>query len=891
MSNSEHEKQPIQDNSASRSRESNTKQRPKPGFMSMRWLRQHLKGIIWAVVITFLVSLFFIGYGTRVENQRRAEKAAEFESAEAQRDSARNALPEKLQGKGNIPAVFVSYNTSNASITAAIDAKTLWRAIVNTDEYARLQQMPEAFRQYYVTYLKENALDNLIKLNLLNLYAKANNIVPPISINDIISRDKQQISEREFNRNLSKRGMTIEEYGQERMQQVTIGAVSQTALVQISPASATEDFLKNYYENHKSSFKKNDSISFAHLLVSPSAFSFNVEVADEDIKKYYEENKATFVSSPRVEVSHIYINTTEPSYIDKMEVVESELIKTYNENKNRFTVEEQVKASHILIKPRGESEDSEERFKEAKKVIDSIYERAKKGEDFAELAKANSEDEGSAKDGGDLGYFERGTMVKPFEEAAFTSEVGHITEPIRTQFGYHVIKIEGKTPEKQQSFEEVKPILASEAKTKQAEIMAATTLEDIRRQSLTMGSAEAFVKAVKQNSHGRSAKNNGKLVFFKGEVTDDYSKEDKEMLQEEVCDRRNFIPSEIEEKVFALKKGEISEVIKTINGYHLFRLENNLDPVPLKLTDSLEATIRGILTEKAADEEAKKTAEKLVKENPTADIDKMVSAYGKEEENRKHTFSNLPFSDNPGMTYQELAEGAGIFSDNGRLYLPEFHKQVSSMVKSNMLNSYATPFKTTLGWHIVKVTDYKSNQYDSFAESRDTIRRIVTFEASDAEVNKYYEETKSQYDVPATRTIRQILCSDKDTADKVYAELEEGAVFAKMARDYSSDSSSVNGGAMSPAVKGTYTAALDEAIWALKKDEYTKPINTGYGWVIAKLEAETEEIKSSLDNSVISRIKRTLRENYRDEAWNYFIKGLVNRSYVVRNQEVIDLIQ
>lgn len=871
---------------------SGKRQRPQPGFMSMRWLRLHIKEIIWTVIITFLISLFFIGYGTSKQNASREEKQKAFEAQEAAEDMARNALPESIQGKENQPAVMVCYQTNNGSYTSPIDVKTLWRAIKDNPEYEKLQQMPPAFRDYYITYMKENAIDSLVSLNLLNLYADANGINPNATVNDIIARAQSQLSASELNRELRRSGMTIQEYGEDQLQRLKAQTAMSNSLVVIPPASATEDFMKNYYETHKASFKKDDTISFDHLLVSADDFTSDANVTDEQINAYYEANKSTLLSSKRAEVSHIFIKHTDKGYIDTMVVSETELKQTYNDSKARFTVPEEVKASHILIKPRGEG-DEEAKFAEAKKVIDALYERAKNGEDFAKLATDNSEDEGSAKNGGDLGFFSHGMMVEQFDQAAFAAEVGSITEPVRTRFGYHVIKVVDKKAESVKTFEEVKEQLLSEAKAKTADTKASTDMETLR--SEIMNGQKTFAVAARTNpfGYGASKKNDGKLpVFFKGEITDDYSAEDKATLKEEIGDGYDYVASEIEEQIFAMNPGDVSEVIKTNNGYHLFKLENMLEPVSLKLTDTLKNKIKGILADQAAEESAAKEAEKLVKENAKANIEAMVKAYGKSNKNKdKNTFENLPFSDNPGMTNAELGKGMGIFSDNGRIYVPEFHKNVLAAVKANQLNTYLAPFKSTLGWHIVKVTSYKANQYETYEESKDTIRRVVTLEPSEEEIKSNYEANKAQYDTPATRTIRQILCENEERAQKAYSELQEGAGFSMIARSYSIDSSAQNGGLMYAAKKGQYTAALDEAVWQLKKGEYTKPISTPYGWVIAMLEDETEEIKGSLDATTTSRIKQNLREQNRNEAVNFILKGLLNSAQIVRNQELIDLIK
>ena len=399
-------------NNTSSSHKSHKKQRPQPGFMSMSWLRMHIKEIIWAVIITFLISLFFIGYGTRVQNQKREEQQRQADNLEAQEAAAQNALPEKLQGKGDQTALTVTYGPHSVNI----DAKTLFRTLKNTNEYAKYQQMSPEFKKFYIEYLREGAIGQLVNINLLNLYAKANNIVPQVTKEQIIAREKQQTTPAEFVRMLRRRGETEDEYAQERMQEITAATVSQSSVLVIPVASATEDFLQAYYNSHKYSFKKDDKISFDHVLVDPSTLTSSIEVTDDQIKSYYEANKATLLTSKRIEASHIFVKTTDPNYLSTIVVSEADLKKAYEENKDSYTTKEEVKASHILIKPRGEG-DEEKQFEEAKNVIQAIYEKAKNGEDFAKLASENSEDEGSAKNGGDLGFFGRGMMVKPFEDA------------------------------------------------------------------------------------------------------------------------------------------------------------------------------------------------------------------------------------------------------------------------------------------------------------------------------------------------------------------------------------------------------------------------------------------------------------------------------------------
>jgi peptidyl-prolyl cis-trans isomerase C len=139
--------------------------------------------------------------------------------------------------------------------------------------------------------------------------------------------------------------------------------------------------------------------------------------------------------------------------LDKVNVRPDQYQPFYEKNKDKYVEEEQVHARHILIKvPQGASAADEEKLK---KKADDVLKRAKKGEDFAALAKQFSED-GSRESGGDLGFFARGRMVGPFEEAAFALKPGQISDLVRTQFGYHIIKVEARKPGRPLSYEEAK---------------------------------------------------------------------------------------------------------------------------------------------------------------------------------------------------------------------------------------------------------------------------------------------------------------------------------------------------------------------------------------------------------------------------------------------------
>jgi peptidyl-prolyl cis-trans isomerase D len=129
----------------------------------------------------------------------------------------------------------------------------------------------------------------------------------------------------------------------------------------------------------------------------------------------------------------------------------------YESHKKDYSQQEQVKARHILIKSVEGDKDSENRaFAKAQDVEKQL----KAGGDFAALAKKYSDDPGSKDKGGDLGYFARGSMVAAFEKVAFGAKANEISEPVKTQYGYHIIQVEGKKPAATQSFDDVKSTIA-----------------------------------------------------------------------------------------------------------------------------------------------------------------------------------------------------------------------------------------------------------------------------------------------------------------------------------------------------------------------------------------------------------------------------------------------
>jgi peptidyl-prolyl cis-trans isomerase C len=161
----------------------------------------------------------------------------------------------------------------------------------------------------------------------------------------------------------------------------------------------------------------------------------------------------------------------------KITIEDKDVKSYYDANPQLFEQPEQVKASHILIKV--DADAPQEKKDEARKEIESIQEKAKNGEDFATLAKTYSEGP-SGPNGGDLGYFRRGQMVKPFEDAAFNLKPNETSDIVETRFGYHLIKVVDKKPAQKMAYDEVKERLSEHLKKQKADSEASTYIQGLR---------------------------------------------------------------------------------------------------------------------------------------------------------------------------------------------------------------------------------------------------------------------------------------------------------------------------------------------------------------------------------------------------------------------------
>ena len=185
-------------------------------------------------------------------------------------------------------------------------------------------------------------------------------------------------------------------------------------------------------------------------VIDPKDFEKGIEPSDEQLVKYYEDNAARFEVAESVDVE--YVTLDRATLAAAAAVPEEQLKAFYEQNKAQFSAPEQRRASHILLT----AADAASKAAAKEKAAKLLAEVKAAPDKFAEVAKANSDDTGSAEQGGDLGFFSRDMMVKPFSDAAFGMKEGEISDLVESEYGFHIIQVTGSKGSGERPFDEVK---------------------------------------------------------------------------------------------------------------------------------------------------------------------------------------------------------------------------------------------------------------------------------------------------------------------------------------------------------------------------------------------------------------------------------------------------
>ena len=308
-----------------------------------------------------------------------------------------------------------------------------------------------------------------------------------------------------------------------------------------------------------------------------------VAVTTEEIQQYFEGHKDAYKTEPQINVR--YAKFDPQSYVAKVEISDDEITEYYDEHPDEFQNPKTVEARHILIKV--EQDAAVEDVAGAKEKIEDILKKARAGQDFAELAKQYSEGPSKSK-GGHLGSFRRDAMVKPFADKAFAMQAGEISDPVRTQFGWHIIKVEKVNEAMVTTLADARDNIRKKLADENAKLLA-------------YDAAESVFDATYEGDRLETVASENQMVVH---TTDFFARQGGPATG--VKDKTAFTKA-----AFELPEGEISEVQDFGDGYYLIEI---IDKRPAQIPEfsAVEKEVSADLIKEKKGQNAKKDAEALL---------------------------------------------------------------------------------------------------------------------------------------------------------------------------------------------------------------------------------------------------------------------------------------
>ncbi|MCP4024167.1 MAG: peptidyl-prolyl cis-trans isomerase [Desulfobacteraceae bacterium] len=425
--------------------------------------------------------------------------------------------------------------------------------------------------------IKKQALTMLINQKAIEAQAKKLNIkVTDKELTDSLLKTQAFQKNETFNLERYKQvlafdGMLPEQYEMQLRNMMIQQKVKDFVLssVAVSDMEATNWFV---FQNSKTAVD--------YLLFNPDNYT-DIKADEKQIQSYFDENKNKYKSEPRLKA--VYLKYSPQDYKD-VQVTPEKIKNYYEENINEFQIPEKVEARHILIKT--EQDADEKIVEEAKKRAQTIYEKIKKGEDFIELAKTFSE--GPAKEsGGYVGSFDRQSVVKPFGDKAFSMKTDEVSEPVKTMFGWHIIKViarfDASVTTLDATSDQIKKKLIDQEMQNSAYYKAGEAFDavldgdDIEQVALSTGSKLGKTELFAASGKGLDFPESGAFA----------------------------------REAFALQSDEISDVKQLGNAYYLIKIVERLVPELQSLADVKDRVAIDV-TSKLQDEKAKQDADAII---------------------------------------------------------------------------------------------------------------------------------------------------------------------------------------------------------------------------------------------------------------------------------------
>lgn len=431
--------------------------------------------------------------------------------------------------------------------------------------------------------LRETALDNLITRALeqqeaarLGLQVSDDELqgrirsLPYFQRNGLFDRDI-------YLRVLSRNQLTPDAFENDQREQMLLERLHQfvRGAVKVSELELWRNYLL-----------EQEKVNLQFLVFDPTAYRDKVTVEEESVRKFFKENEDLFRTSERVEIS--YARFSHEAYLHRVEVRPEDIEEYYELHLDEFSHPEEVRLRHILLKL--EPGFKEEVFEEKKRALQEILEKVRKGEDFAALARAHSED-ATAIRGGDLGYVKRGELVPEVESAAFALKPGEVSDIVSSPFGLHILKAEDVRAARQDALDEVKERIREGIAREKARQLARRKAEEFLWETKESGKMEGILldgEAVPVASSG---------LLGPDDPLPDVGRE----------------PAVLQ-AAFGLQKGERSAVVKGDRGFYVLEVRERRGPeIPAfeAVREQVEAKYRDSASRDLAKEAAEQALEKL----------------------------------------------------------------------------------------------------------------------------------------------------------------------------------------------------------------------------------------------------------------------------------------
>ena len=442
------------------------------------------------------------------------------------------------------------------------------------------------------------------------------------------------------------------------------GSMRRDLLVRKLRSAITDWMTISDSEMEKAYRERNEKVKLQVVALTADKFRDKVTVTDADVAAHFDAHKAEYRVGEQRKIRYLLLDAQQARL--KIQVTPDEVQRFYNQNIDRYRTPEQVRASHILLKTEGKDE------AKVRAEAEDVLKQVKAGGDFAALAKKYSEDT-SKENGGDLDYFGKGKMVPEFEEAAFKLKVGETSDLVKSQFGFHIIKV---TDHKQ---EETRPLDAVRT--------------EIQQQLLTEKSNQLVVKQATEIGTLKSPAELDRAAATAGTKV----QESELFTREKPINGLGPVP-EVTDRAFSLKDGEVAGPISTPRGPVFIALSGKKDPY-IPTLDEVKDHVRDDVTRAKASELSRARAADIASALKGAqDFAAAAKAQGVEAKETQLISRGAPLPD------------AGVS--------PEVDKVAFSLP----VGGTSGPIATTDGTVIVRVTERSDVKPEDLRKRREAFR-------------------------------------------------------------------------------------------------------------------------------------------------------------------------